>query len=200
MAGDSNITMMDDESSRDADVQEMDKSSTDQKNNRETQRFVVEFIDLYQQYTCLWKYSCKDYRNRVVKERAYHALMDKMREIDPRADKNTVMKKINALRTAFRREFKKVRRAMVLAKQGKGPKKPYVPSLWYYDHLKFVVDRQDYTEPPPGAAIGDWDEHMDSFTRTDDDAKSMDNNEGIMDFLEDMVIGILFCYKGDSNE
>lgn len=163
---------------------------------RESQRFVCEFIELYKEQPCLWKYSCKDYRNRTVKERAYEALVLKMREVDPRADKNSVMRKINALRTAFRREFKKVRRTAILARTigaaagggGKCPRKKYTPSLWYYDLLTFVVDQQDLTDPLPGpAVIADWQYGGESYTSVDVDGKVVHHTEALMEYLEDAV-------------
>ncbi|XP_008216752.1 uncharacterized protein LOC100680220 [Nasonia vitripennis] len=145
----------------------------------ETHKFLGEFIDLYKSYPCLWKYSCKDYRNKTVKDSAYAALLDKLREIDPRADKNSVMRKINALRTSFRREHKKVRRVQLQTK------KKYVPSLWYYELLKFVVEKQDFTEPPPGLAILNWSAEQNA-TSASVDAHSDDlKSDSAMDFFED---------------
>lgn len=145
----------------------------------ETQKFLGEFIELYQAYPCLWKYSCKDYRNKAVKDRAYSALLDKLREIDPRADKNSVMRKINALRTSFRREHKKVRRAQLQAK------KKHVPSLWYYNSLKFVVDQQDCSYPPPGSTILDWPAAAIN-TNFDEQIDEL-NSDSAIDFFEDTV-------------
>lgn len=148
----------------------------------ETHKFLGEFIELYKSYPCLWKYSCKDYRNRSVKDNAYSALLDKLREIDPRADRNSVMRKINALRTSFRREHKKVRRAQLQLR------KKYVPSLWYYEHLKFVVEKQDYTEPPPGPAILDWPSDQNAMICSVDPHSDEQKSDSAMDFFEDTVI------------
>jgi hypothetical protein len=170
------------------DVQEMESKLG---KLREGEKFLCEFIEIYQAYPCLWKYSCKDYRNRFVKDRAYAALVDKMREVDPRADKNSVIRKINALRTAFRREYKKMRKCKVGICNGQ-TKKKYMTSLWYYDLLKFVVEQQDSSDLSPGSAIGDWPDESGCeapYVSIDEDGKILDHNpQTLMDFLEDTVL------------
>jgi hypothetical protein len=51
----------------------------------------------------------------------------KYRLIDPNADKEAVVKKINAFRTNYRREKKKVK----FHHSGSGKNEIYVPTLWY---------------------------------------------------------------------
>lgn len=167
------------------------------KNSRAEQKFLTEFLEIYRNSTCLWKYNCKDYRNKAVKDLAYNALVMKMRSVDPRADKNSVIRKINALRTAFRREFKKIRKSEKLEQSGD---KVYTTSLWYYDLMKFVVDDQDHSEPPPGANYGDWDDGSEleqSYSVVDKDGSVVDHdNQTLMDFLEDdTVIFILLVFN-----
>lgn len=169
---------------------------------REDQRFLAEFIELYRAQPCLWKYSCPDYRVKPIKDEAYARLVAKMQTADPNADKNCVIRKINAMRTAFRREFKKMRKVEKIIKDGLGPPaKSYSTSLWYYDLMKFVVEEQDHSEPPPGANFGDWIEqrgenHTDaeqSFSSVNKDTSitvSTDHDvQTVMEYLEeDLVI------------
>ncbi|XP_011499285.1 PREDICTED: uncharacterized protein LOC105363316 [Ceratosolen solmsi marchali] len=169
------------------EVQEMESKLS---KLREGEKFLSEFIEIYQACPCLWKYSCRDYRNRFVKDRAYATLVDKMREVDPRADKNSVIRKINALRTAFRREYKKMRKSKVGVCNGQ-TRKRYTTSLWYYDLLKFVVEQQDTSDLSSGSAIGDWlDENgcEAPYVLVDEDEKIHDDaSQSLMAFLEDTV-------------
>lgn len=75
-----------------------------------------------------------------MRNRAYDALVQKLREVNPVADRETVIRKINTLRTAFRREYKKVRSSQRMVKN---PRHRYRSSLWYYDILKFVVEQNE---------------------------------------------------------
>lgn len=98
-----------------------------------THDFLTEFIQLYRSFPCLWQVRYKGYKDRLLRNRAYDALVLKLREVNPVADKETVIRKINTLRTAFRREYKKVRSSYRMVKN---PRLRYRSSLWYYDILK----------------------------------------------------------------
>ncbi|CAH1955462.1 unnamed protein product [Acanthoscelides obtectus] len=65
----------------------------------------------------------------------------KLKEIDPSCTTtvSTVLKKINNLRSSFRKEAKKVKDSM---RTGSGADEVYHPKLWYYDLLKFVEDQE----------------------------------------------------------
>jgi len=71
--------------------------------------FILEFIELYKLHPCLWKIKWKEYSNRNMKDRAYGVLIEKMKEIDKDANRDTVVKKINSLRSAYRKEIKKIK-------------------------------------------------------------------------------------------
>lgn len=62
---------------------------------RQTPReFLREFIELYQSFTCLWLVMSKEYSDRNKKGLAYEEMVKKYKEIDPSADRNTVVKKL----------------------------------------------------------------------------------------------------------
>ncbi|XP_031847777.1 uncharacterized protein LOC116433635 [Nomia melanderi] len=105
-----------------------------------THDFLTEFIQLYRSFPCLWQVRYKGYKDRLLRNRAYDALVLKLREVNPVADKETVIRKINTLRTAFRREYKKVRSSHRMVKN---PRLRYRSSLWYYDILKFVAEQNE---------------------------------------------------------
>lgn len=107
-----------------------------------THDFLTEFIQLYRSFPCLWQVRFKGYKDRLLRNRAYDALVQKLREVNPIADRETVIRKINTLRTAFRREYKKVRSSQRMVKN---PRQRYKSSLWYYDILKFVAEQNEGT-------------------------------------------------------
>jgi hypothetical protein len=57
---------------------------------------------------CLRKVKSKEYSDRVKKNLPYEHLITKLKETDPGANKEKVVKKINSLRSCFRTELKKV--------------------------------------------------------------------------------------------
>ena len=74
-----------------------------------SREFLTEFIHVYREYPYLWKGKSKEYSDRVKKNLAYEHLTTKFKEIDPDANKEKLVKKINSLRSCFRRESKKVK-------------------------------------------------------------------------------------------
>ncbi|XP_067618085.1 putative uncharacterized protein DDB_G0288537 [Eurosta solidaginis] len=87
-----------------------------------------EFIELYQQEECLWHPKHPDYSNHSVRNRAYDRLVEKLKEVEPNPDRAMVVRKINSLRSAFRREFRK-----------SSTKSNYETRLWYYEKLLFIA-------------------------------------------------------------
>ncbi|XP_053947017.1 uncharacterized protein LOC128855838 [Anastrepha ludens] len=89
-----------------------------------------EFIELYQQEECLWHSKHPDYSNHSVRNKAYDRLVEKLKEVEPNPDRAMVVRKINSLRSAFRREFRK-----------SNSKNNYETRLWYYDKLLFIAEQ-----------------------------------------------------------
>ncbi|XP_076753431.1 uncharacterized protein LOC143424924 [Xylocopa sonorina] len=102
--------------------------------------FLTEFIQLYRSFPCLWQVRSKGYKDRLLRNRAYDTLVQKLKEVNPLADREAVIRKINTLRTAFRREYKKVRSSQ---KMVQNHRERYRSSLWYYDILKFVAEQNE---------------------------------------------------------
>jgi hypothetical protein len=67
-------------------------------------------------------------------------LIRKLKEIDPDANKEKVTKKINSLRSCFRKELKNVNHSKT---SGAGANDTYMPSLWYFQELLFLTDQED---------------------------------------------------------
>lgn len=101
-------------------------------------QFLCEFIELYKSFPCLWKVKSKEYSDRNAKSRAYETLVEKMKELDQDADRNSVVKKINCLRTVYRKELRKV----IDSERCGAGESVYVPHLWYFDLLSFLHDQE----------------------------------------------------------
>jgi len=101
--------------------------------------FITEFIHMCLEYPCLWKVKSKEYSDTVKKNFAYEHLTTKLKEIDLYANKENVVKKINSLRSCFRKEVKKVNDSK---KSGAGADDTDTPSLWYFQELLFLTDQE----------------------------------------------------------
>jgi len=61
--------------------------------------------------------------------------------MDPTATKEIVVKKIDSLRSNFRKEFKKIKDSK---RSGSGTDNLYTTKLWYFDKLQFLVDQETH--------------------------------------------------------
>uniref|UniRef100_A0A1I8P8H5 MADF domain-containing protein n=1 Tax=Stomoxys calcitrans TaxID=35570 RepID=A0A1I8P8H5_STOCA len=93
--------------------------------------FWSEFLELYESMPCLWKVKCPEYNNRALKAKCYKRMVEKLKEVEPEATRENVVKKINVFRTNYAREMKK-------RKQTENYNEPFKTSLWYFDKLKFL--------------------------------------------------------------
>ena len=108
----------------------------DSANSREV---LSDFIDLYQSFPCLWRIKSADYYNKHAKQIAQDKLVEKLKECDPNADRESCLRKINSLRASFRKEFKNVQASY---KSGACTDDIYKPNLWYYEKLLFLKDQE----------------------------------------------------------
>jgi len=115
----------------------------------EERQFILEVIDVYRELPALWKVTCEDYSNRRKKDVAYNTLLEKYRERYEDATKEDVKKKLNALRTNFRKELKKV---IDSETSGAGGEYVYESSLWYYDAMLFLRGQET---PAPSRSLLD---------------------------------------------
>ena len=71
----------------------------------EEQEFWAEFLTHYQELPALWKIKSESYKNRAAKTENYVEMVEKLKEIDPNANRTIVVKKINSFRSNYRREL-----------------------------------------------------------------------------------------------
>lgn len=101
--------------------------------------FWREFISLYEAMPVLWKVNSKAYRDKPSETECYDKLLEKLREIEPNADQETVKRKIRNLRINYHRELRKVIRSEK-AENGE----IYRPTLWYFKSMYFLRDEEIY--------------------------------------------------------
>lgn len=122
------------------------------------QKILSEFIELYRENPCLWKVKSSEYSDKNKKNDAYDVLLVKLKEINPNSNRQDVAKKINSLRSCFRKEYKKV---VISMKSGAGTDDIYKPNLWYFDSLMFLKDHE-----MPRSSIGsDCPEFIDTLSQ-----------------------------------
>ncbi|XP_077136083.1 uncharacterized protein LOC143793206 isoform X2 [Ranitomeya variabilis] len=105
------------------------------------QEFTREFIEMYRSLPCLWKIKSGDYSNRDKRKAAYEKLITLCRQHNPaeKVDETFVKKKIQGLRTVWKKELNKVQ---ATSKSGASTEEVYIPKLWYYDQLSFILDQE----------------------------------------------------------
>ncbi|XP_073414162.1 uncharacterized protein [Dendrobates tinctorius] len=106
-----------------------------------TEEFVHELIELYRSLPCLWQIKLADYSNRMKKREAYEKMIALFKRHNPceKVDESLVRKKIQGLRTVYKKELNKVEKSR---KSDAGTDEVYVSSLWYYDLLGFTRDQE----------------------------------------------------------
>lgn len=96
-----------------------------------------DFVSKYKDLKCLWDIRCKDYSNRDKKKDAYSELLVVYKLIKPEVSIDDVKKKINTLRSNFRKELKKIHDSK---RSGAGADDIYQPSSWLLEELAFLAD------------------------------------------------------------
>ncbi|GFO05983.1 hypothetical protein PoB_003248800 [Plakobranchus ocellatus] len=71
--------------------------------SKEEKKFILEVIEMYHGFPELWKVKSKEFSDREKKEAAYDTLLLKYKEWYTEATKDDLKKKLNAMRTSFRR-------------------------------------------------------------------------------------------------
>lgn len=69
---------------------------------------IIEFIESWKEFRCLWDLEDKCYSNRDKRNECYKSLLDILKKLVPEASLATVRKKIENMRSAYKREARKV--------------------------------------------------------------------------------------------
>jgi hypothetical protein len=76
----------------------------------------------------------------VKENEKYEHLLRKYRQRFPDADKNQLIKRLNSLRTNFRKELKRMKGS---EKSGTGADDVVGPTLWYFEEIKFLIGQEE---------------------------------------------------------
>ncbi|KAJ8970708.1 hypothetical protein NQ314_001055 [Rhamnusium bicolor] len=132
--------------------------------------FIRKLIDIYQRHPALWKVKAKCYANRDLRKKGYDELLKHFKTGDSNATQETVRNKINNLRSAFRKEFKRIKSSK---KTGSSTDDVYAPNLWYYDLLLFTAHQEE-----PRNTV--------SSNKSDDDENTQSENDFVDESLSAM--------------
>ncbi|KOB52207.1 Uncharacterized protein OBRU01_26325 [Operophtera brumata] len=119
-------------------------------------QFIKSFIELYRSFPCLWKVKDDSYHNRRLNQTTV-----------PSATIDTVKRKINNLKSSFRKELKKVKNQ----KSGSSADEVYTSSLWYFDLLMFTEDQETPRNSIGSDSIIDENETNENETFYEDDTQ-----------------------------
>lgn len=108
-----------------------------------SREFLTEFIEIYKKHPALWNSKSRQYTNKTLKNIGFEDLIQHCRKIYPEADKDSVTKHIQSIRSCFRKERSKIERSK---RNSSSKYEEYVPSLWYYDLLLFIKDHDISSE------------------------------------------------------
>lgn len=121
---------------------------------RKSNEVIEQFIEIYKSEPCLWRVKSKEYHDRDKRYAAYEKLVTKLKELEPDTTRNSVVKKINNLRSNVRKEKKK---HDMSKKSGASTDDLYIPKLWYYNLFDFLGD-QDM----PSSSVSNLDDDDES--------------------------------------
>ncbi|XP_067645391.1 uncharacterized protein [Eurosta solidaginis] len=100
-------------------------------------QFWKDFIKIYENSPALWDTRSMAYKKPYLKREAYAKLRDKLREIDPNVPIDYVKRRINGLRSCYRRELRRIQESK---RRGDDL---YRPTLFYFKEMTFLDDVLD---------------------------------------------------------
>lgn len=101
-------------------------------------RNLLQFIEIYKGAPVLWKIDCGEPKDHLKREVAYDILMAKLKEVNPKATRKTVLSKISEIKSKYRKELQQMNDSMRNISTGGVL---YKPTLWYFDHMHFLKDQ-----------------------------------------------------------
>lgn len=98
---------------------------------------VTLLIDLYKEKPCLYVVKSPLYKNKHARQAAWECICESLKELRPKTSITEIKNKINGLRTNFLAEYRKWQNSK---RSGVGDDDVYVPTLWYYKDIMFILD------------------------------------------------------------
>lgn len=102
-----------------------------------TKKLISDFIEVYRRHLALWNTKSDLSKNKHLRTKSIEELIKVCQGKCNGADEAFVKRKINNLRTAFRRELHKVGLSKIT---GTSAEDIYVISLWYFNLMSFTTE------------------------------------------------------------
>lgn len=121
--------------------------ATDEKKRKWTQDLTKLFLEIYEQYPCLWDIKCADYRDKDKKDLAFSNVVGSMVSFVPDFDILSAKSKIKSIRNAYAAELQKVSRSKKNLAPGDEVYKP--SAIWFEtaDRILRDVVQAQYNKP-----------------------------------------------------
>ncbi|KAF5294712.1 hypothetical protein FQA39_LY00196 [Lamprigera yunnana] len=94
-------------------------------------------VDEYKKYPCLYATKSKEYKNKHARGRALQNIEAELCVIKPDVTANDIKIKFHSIKTNFLAEHRKHAKSI---RSGVGDDDIYIPTLWYFDELRFVLE------------------------------------------------------------
>lgn len=108
-------------------------------NASETNHVMKKFIETYELLPQLWNATSPLYMNKYRRNEGLAKLLDIFKQLKPDATIKDVRKKVNTLRSNYRRELNKIKASK---RTGSGTEDVYTPSSWVFHALSFLQDNE----------------------------------------------------------
>lgn len=95
----------------------MSSPSEEESDTTSDREYFVLFLECYKECKCLWDTASDDYSNRDVRKNSYERLLKIYKKACKNATLADMKKKIDNLRTTYKRESKKVRSFLKFVKK-----------------------------------------------------------------------------------
>lgn len=123
------------QSSCESHTEESDAETHTETSNSSRKILLRQFIELYETLPELWDPTNPLYMKKNKRNLALDKLLVIFNKMKPNATRDDVRKKINTLRSNYRKELKKM---LALKRSGSGTEDIYEPSSWVFYALQFL--------------------------------------------------------------
>ncbi|KAB0803760.1 hypothetical protein PPYR_00730 [Photinus pyralis] len=94
-------------------------------------------IEAYQKHACFYATKSPQYKNKHARLEALNNILNELVPVKPGVTINEIKSKFFSLKTTFLTEFRKEKQSH---RSGAGGDTVYVPTLWYYEKMRFVLE------------------------------------------------------------
>lgn len=117
------------------DITEENDGEVENASNNNSRKF----IEHYESLPVLWNSRLQEYKNKVRRNKALVELLESYKKLNPQATKEDVKKKINSLRSNYRKELKKILQSQ---RSGASTDEVYKPCSWVFYALTFLGESE----------------------------------------------------------